>query len=97
MLDVSVSLDPDEGCLCVSLVNRSQSQDLEVHLSIEAGQATAKGKQMLLHHADPVAMNSASNPTNVRPKVQDLDLHPSDLRLESPAHSHWVVRLQLQS
>ncbi len=70
---------------------------LEVHLSIEAGQVVAQGKQFLLHYEDPMAMNSASNPTEVRPKVQDLDLHPSDLRPESPAHSHLVVRLQLQS
>ena len=27
LLDASVSLDPVEGCLCVSLVNRSQTQD----------------------------------------------------------------------
>ncbi len=97
LLDASVSLDPDGGCLCVSLVNRSLNQDMEVHLSIEAGQPMAQGKQFLLHHADPMAMNSASNPTNVRPNVQDLDLNPSDLRIESPAHSHLVVRLQLQS
>ncbi len=72
-------------------------KDMDVHLSLEAGQAAGQGQQYLLHHADPMAMNSATHPTNVRPQTLDLVLHPSDLRLESPAHSHLVARLRLAS
>ena len=97
LLDASVTLDPDAGLLCVSLVNRSQTQDVDVHLSLEAGQVAAQGQQSLLHHADPMAMNSAAHPANVRLRTQELALHPSDLRLECPAHSHLVARLRLES
>lgn len=95
LLDASVTLDPATGCLFVSLVNKSRTHEVEVLISLESGHVEPSCQHFVLHHADPSAMNSPNNPENIRPLSRALTLDPSDLRLECPAHSHTVTRLQL--
>lgn len=95
LLDAAVTLDPAAGSLYVSLVNRSPTQEMEVRLSLASGTVAPAGRQILLHHADPRAMNGPDQPSNVSPQSQDVVLNPRDVRLECPAHSHMVLCLQL--
>ena len=97
LIDASVSQDPDKRHLCKSLVNNSQTQDVDEHLSLVAGQVAAQKRQNLLHHADPMAMKSATGPANDRLQSRELALNPSDLHLECSAHSHQGTRLRIGS
>ncbi|MET9315497.1 alpha-L-arabinofuranosidase C-terminal domain-containing protein [Kribbella sp. NPDC003505] len=91
-LDVSASADRGGSTVWLSVVNRDR--DNPVRLSVDLGRtlATDVVRVEQLHTADPLAMNTLSDPDRVAPRSEESKLDEGQV-LELPPSSYTIIEL----
>jgi alpha-L-arabinofuranosidase len=93
-LDAAVTLDPDSRRLFLSLVNRHETQPIEVDVRL-LDAAIGGGKAHVLFHDDPQAMNSHQSPNNVRSRTGPAGVEGTMFCYELLPHSYTILELDL--
>ena len=94
-LDASVSLDPDTRTLYLSLVNRHQTEPLDVEVHLTDAVAGAGGLAHVLLHDDASAMNTHDQPDNVRTRTEPAGVEGARFIYALPPHAYAVLELPL--
>lgn len=95
-LDCSATLDAARRKLYLSLVNRHHDDAIDLHVHVIEAQVAPQGSVYVLYHEDPMAMNTAANPHNVRPRSESVGGLGSDFVWELKPHSYTILELDLR-
>jgi alpha-L-arabinofuranosidase len=93
LVDAAATLREDGG-LTLFAVNRSLSEDVQLHADLRAFGSLRVAEHIVLHHDDVKAVNTEAAPETVAPKAGDLGvLDGGKLTVTLPALSWNVIRL----
>jgi len=95
-LDCSATLDPQGRKLYLSMVNRHQEEALEIRVDISDAKVSSEATAHILYHDDGMAMNSPSDPDNVKPHSELVDGLGSHFTWELKPHSYTILELGLE-
>jgi len=95
-LDCSATLDPQGRKLYLSMVNRHQEEALEIRVDISDAKVSSEATAHILYHDDGMAMNSPSDPDNVKPHSELVDGLDSHFTWELKPHSYTILELGLE-
>lgn len=93
VLDVVATRDEARETLVVSLVNRSESEPLDVVLELSAGEATGEVCRYEVNGDDVHGVNDFSDPHNVDVTETVEQQSGRTVRIQLPPHSHTVLRM----
>jgi alpha-L-arabinofuranosidase len=93
-LGLSVSASRAAKDLVVTLVNPKHDTSMTVNASI-SGASAVSAKAQLLHHSDMNAFNSFDEPDVIVPKVLNVVVEGSKLKVELPALSVATIQVPL--
>jgi len=97
VLDVTASYHAESNSVCVFLVNRSLTDDVEVQVSFGDRRATAALKTAVLTGGDPKAHNTWEEPNVVRPNCGSSTVDASgQIDVVAPSLGLTVVRVRLE-
>lgn len=94
-LDASATLDPQAGTLYLSLVNRHETEPVDLTVRLVDAQARAGGAAHILFHEDPQAMNRREAPDSVRSRTEPAGIEGDRFRYELLPHSYTILELPL--
>jgi len=94
-LDVSTTLDLAEKKLFMSVVNRHFDKDIEANIKVEEGRVASEGNVHVLHHENPLAMNTYREPERVKPMTLHTSGFSNSFNWTFPAHSYTIIELNL--
>ncbi len=94
-LDCSATLDAGRRRLYLSLVNRHRDDALEVGIDIPDAKVRSDGAAFVLHHDDPMAMNTPAAPDNVRVASTTAAGCGAHFVRALPPHSYTILELDL--
>jgi alpha-L-arabinofuranosidase len=89
----TVTRSPTGDLVCVYLANRALDRPVEVELDLGEHGADAVVHAELLWHPDPLATNTADDPTRVAPRALATTLESGTLRLTMPPLSWASIRV----
>ena len=93
LVDAAATLH-ENGGLTLFAVNRSQTEDVQLHADLRAFGALRVAEHIVLHHDDVKAVNTEAAPETVAPKAGDPGaLDGGKLTITLPALSWNVIRL----
>ena len=94
VLESMATLD-ESGTVTVFAVNRDMTQPLRLDVDLRAFGALRLAEHIVLHHDDPMAVNTESAPQNVCPMPgEGGEMEGGRLRITLPALSWNVLRLK---
>ncbi len=93
VLDVAATRDEVRSNLVVSLINRSESESLDLALELASGEVTGEIRRFEVNGDDVHGINDFDHPENVA-VVESTEQQSGRLvRLQLPPHSHTVLRM----
>ena len=92
VLDAAASFDPQDGALCVFLVNRSRQSPLSVEVRLDDRSFGNEAACSVLGGGDLKAENTWAAPQRVSPRVSPVERSDRGLVVEVPAPGLAVVR-----
>lgn len=96
VVDVSASRSADRSTVMVSLVNRSEVDDIELVIDLGSGRIDGTMRRFDVTGADPTVTNDFGQ-QRVRVEQRDESVSGSELKTTLPKHSHTVLRLPMSS
>ena len=97
VLDVAATRDDARSTLTVSLINRSNDEDLDVALELTDGEATGAIRRFDVNGDDVHGINDFDHPENVRVIETTEQQSGGLIRIQLPPHSHAVLRMATSS
>ena len=94
-LDCSCTLDPDAKKLHISMVNRSETEPIDVDICVQDALVKAEGQLASLYHVDSMAMNSPGDPDNVSVVESRLSDLGESFTWELKPHAYEILTLEL--
>jgi alpha-N-arabinofuranosidase len=93
VLDVAATRDGERTTLVVSLINRHETDTLDLALEIGAGEVTGAIRRFEITGDDVHAINDFATPANVAVAESSEQQSGNRLLLQLPPHSHTVLRM----
>ncbi|MDQ3656144.1 MAG: hypothetical protein M3457_13835 [Chloroflexota bacterium] len=93
MLDAVATRDEARSILTVSLINRSESESLDLALELAAGEVTGEIRRFEVNGDDVHGINDFDHPDSVGVTESVEQQAGSLVRLQLPPHSHTVLRM----